>query len=175
MRKITKEIVTAFLAGETKKIGNSSTKCDRLFLHDNLIAESGHNRSYILTLATWNTRTTQERLNGLLETIGSNWRFCTRKRKPHIINIRTNELRSIEADKHYRFHLFWDSDFVTEYGSEDDDDGKKYEIIRFYHPSLNRKSRKIGKNGLTIGQAQSHCSDPKTRKDGQYFDGYCEQ
>lgn len=46
-----------------------------------------------------------------------------------------------------------------------------YRIIRFYHPSLNRKSRTI-KTGLSEAEAQEHCRRPDTRKDGVYFDGY---
>jgi len=46
-----------------------------------------------------------------------------------------------------------------------------YKIVRFY--KNNRKSRTI-KSGLTLEQAQEHCNDPKTRKEGVYFDGYTE-
>ena len=48
---------------------------------------------------------------------------------------------------------------------------EKYNIVRFYAPQLNRKSRVI-KKGLSLEQAQKHCNDPKTRKEGEYFDGY---
>ena len=39
-----------------------------------------------------------------------------------------------------------------------------YRIIRQFHPSQGRKSRTI-RNGLTLAEAQAHCSDP-------YFDGW---
>jgi len=45
-----------------------------------------------------------------------------------------------------------------------------YSIIRIYRPDLNKRSRLI-KKGLTLEQAQSHCSDPKTATDS-WFDGY---
>lgn len=46
-----------------------------------------------------------------------------------------------------------------------------YDIVRHFHPSQDRRSR-VMKRGLTLEQAQAHCSDPKTRKEGVYFDGY---
>jgi hypothetical protein len=46
-----------------------------------------------------------------------------------------------------------------------------FRIIRFYHPSQNRRSRTI-KTGLTEEQAQAHCHRPDTHKTGVYFDGY---
>lgn len=49
-----------------------------------------------------------------------------------------------------------------------------YKIVRFYAPHLSRKPRTI-KTNLTLEQAQAHCNDPKTRKDGEYFDGYTRQ
>lgn len=51
-----------------------------------------------------------------------------------------------------------------------------YKIVRFYYPDSNgnsKKSRTI-KTGLTLEEAQKHCQDPKTRKEGVYFDGYQE-
>ena len=48
-----------------------------------------------------------------------------------------------------------------------------YNIVRSYAPHLDRKNRIIQK-GLTLEQAQAHCRNPKTRKDGEWFDGYTE-
>lgn len=47
-----------------------------------------------------------------------------------------------------------------------------YKIVRLYY-SIEKKSRTI-KRGLTLEQAQTHCSNPKTRKEGEWFDGYDE-
>jgi hypothetical protein len=49
---------------------------------------------------------------------------------------------------------------------------RKYEIVRMFHPSQNRRSRRVGLNNLTEAEAQAHCHDPRTRVDGVYFDGY---
>ena len=49
-----------------------------------------------------------------------------------------------------------------------------YKIIRIYHPTVNKTDRVI-KRGLTLEEAQAHCKDPKTRKEGAYFDGYDEE
>jgi hypothetical protein len=48
-----------------------------------------------------------------------------------------------------------------------------YMIIRYYRESARRK--KVINTCLTIEQAREHCSDPATRKEGVYFDGYTEQ
>jgi len=50
----------------------------------------------------------------------------------------------------------------------------RYKIIRIYAPSQNKPTRTI-KADLTLEQAQAHCNDPKTRKEGIYFDGYTKQ
>lgn len=44
-----------------------------------------------------------------------------------------------------------------------------YRVIRFYRNG--RKARTIT-NGLTLAEAQAHCQDPTTRREGVYFDGY---
>jgi hypothetical protein len=46
-----------------------------------------------------------------------------------------------------------------------------YKIVRFYHPSLKRAQRVI-ERGLTEEEARQHCTDPRTRKTGEYFDGF---
>ena len=50
-------------------------------------------------------------------------------------------------------------------------DFMSYNIIRSYHPSLDRSDR-IVQRGLTLEQAQAHCRRPDTRKEGQWFDCY---
>ncbi|KKM60100.1 hypothetical protein LCGC14_1545170 [marine sediment metagenome] len=50
----------------------------------------------------------------------------------------------------------------------------QYKIVRFYYPDQNRRRRTI-KTGLTLEQAKAHCNDPKTRKEGVYFDGFEKQ
>jgi hypothetical protein len=48
-----------------------------------------------------------------------------------------------------------------------------YRIRRCYAPRFNRPVRTIrGGNNRTLAEAQAHCSDPKTRIDGVYFDCY---
>ena len=49
-----------------------------------------------------------------------------------------------------------------------------YKIVRTYHPSLNQESETID-TGLSLAEAQAHCSDPATREPGVYFDGYFEE
>jgi hypothetical protein len=54
--------------------------------------------------------------------------------------------------------------------TQDERSMRIYRIIRMYGPSSNKKARTI-KNGLTLQEAQQHCSDPKTSGDN-WFDGY---
>jgi hypothetical protein len=49
-----------------------------------------------------------------------------------------------------------------------------YRIVRFYYPGVDKGRRTI-RRGLTLAEAQKHCQDPKTRKEGVYFDGYTEE
>lgn len=46
----------------------------------------------------------------------------------------------------------------------------KYNIVRHYFSG--GKAPRVMKSGLNIREAQAHCSDPRTRKEGIYFDGY---
>ena len=51
---------------------------------------------------------------------------------------------------------------------------RDYRIVRFY--SDERPSRVVhGGDYLTLVEAQAHCNDPKTRKEGVYFDGYTDK
>ena len=65
MRKITREIVAAFMNREAKTIGNSRTDKTTLYLHGNAIAKHCLDGSMKITTAGWNTPTTRERLNGI--------------------------------------------------------------------------------------------------------------
>ena len=48
-----------------------------------------------------------------------------------------------------------------------------YNIVRFFNPLL-EKEDVVVRRGLTLEEAQEHCRDPKTRQDGEWFDGYTE-
>lgn len=45
-----------------------------------------------------------------------------------------------------------------------------YKIVRFYRD--NNKRTRTTHTGLTLDEAQEHCNDPSTRKEGVWFDGY---
>ena len=49
-----------------------------------------------------------------------------------------------------------------------------YKIVRFYAPDQ-KKENHVVKRGLTLEEAQKHCKNPKTRKEGEWFDGYTEE
>lgn len=49
-----------------------------------------------------------------------------------------------------------------------------YKIVRYFAPGSSKRDRVI-KRGLTLEAAQAHCSDPKTRKAGEWFDGYARE
>jgi hypothetical protein len=66
MRKITREVVNAFLDREPKSKGNTFTDGTALFLHKHMIARHDAIRGGIMiTTAGWPTRTTKERLNAI--------------------------------------------------------------------------------------------------------------
>lgn len=73
MRQITRDAVNAFMSGKDFKRGNTEVKNGVMYLHGNAIATK-NNVGYMspdaigimVNLAGWNTRTTRERLNGLI-------------------------------------------------------------------------------------------------------------
>ena len=46
-----------------------------------------------------------------------------------------------------------------------------YEIVRFYAPHRS-EANEVQLSGLTLEEAQEHCSDPETSEEGEWFDGY---
>ena len=65
MRQITQKIAEAFHNRQALKIDNTHTDGTSLWLFNNKIAQWGPDGLYITT-AGWNSKTTRERLNGLL-------------------------------------------------------------------------------------------------------------
>lgn len=64
MKKVTREIVSAFMQGKAQKLSNSETDGTALFLFGNKIAEKRSDGLYVSN-AGWQSKTTKERLNGL--------------------------------------------------------------------------------------------------------------
>ena len=65
MRKVTREVCAAFIEGRSKRVDNTDTDGVSLRLHGNTIAQWRPDGLWITT-AGWDTRTTRDRLNGLL-------------------------------------------------------------------------------------------------------------
>jgi hypothetical protein len=69
MRKITNQVVGAFVRQQPKKSGNTVSVGEALYLHGNKIAEwrgdGGRNPELWITTAGWSTATTKDRLNGI--------------------------------------------------------------------------------------------------------------
>jgi hypothetical protein len=99
MRKITERICNAFLDGKRLKIGNTLTEDATIWLHGNKIAFWLTDEVLQISLAGYNTVTTRERLNGLLTTLGSNWRIVQRDYRPYAINHEmSSHINLIEVD-----------------------------------------------------------------------------
>ena len=67
MRKTTKAVVTAFLAGERAAASNTATDGTKLTLHGNTIAWKAGGGVITMTMAGYATVTTRERLNGVCQ------------------------------------------------------------------------------------------------------------
>ena len=64
-RKVTNEVVSAFLQKRRVKRGNTETDGQTLFLHGNPIARWTESGILEIRSAGWETNTTKERLNGI--------------------------------------------------------------------------------------------------------------
>lgn len=50
-----------------------------------------------------------------------------------------------------------------------------YKILRIHRDILHADHRKRIASGLTLEEAQAHCNDPTTRKEGVWFDSFYEE
>lgn len=67
MRKVTHEVVTAFKNHEKKRVGNTRTDGEYLFLHGHVIAYHLDEKTVQVSMAGHPTATTKERINGLFQ------------------------------------------------------------------------------------------------------------
>ena len=67
MRKITERVANALFDGDKAIIGNTAvTHAGEVFLHGNWVAGFDGQHKLVVTLAGWNTQTTRERVNGII-------------------------------------------------------------------------------------------------------------
>lgn len=90
MRKVTKEIVNAFLNCQKKTIGNTMTDGVSIYLHGNRIAWRDESDSYHISMCGWGTPTTRERLNGLLQEVAPHLFVSQKKGQNLLFNRNTN-------------------------------------------------------------------------------------
>jgi len=64
MRKITSDVVGAFMLKQARTVGNSHTDGSSLYLHGNEIAKHTDD-GIMITNAGWSSNTTKERLNAI--------------------------------------------------------------------------------------------------------------
>ena len=105
MRKVTREIVQAWARGDSLTVGNTSTNGEAIWLHGNPIAwKTGDADVIALTLEGWNTVTTRERLNGVLNFYGIDYRFAQRNWEPVLI-IRRDVIEIYDEHERVYFNL----------------------------------------------------------------------
>ena len=66
MRKVTEQIKQAFDNGQRLKVGNTKTDGKTVWLHGNAIVKRDPDGLVRWSLAGWNTSTTRERVNGIV-------------------------------------------------------------------------------------------------------------
>ncbi len=77
MRQIEKDVVGAFVRGEDARKDNTESKGGTLYLHGNAIAK-WEDGALMISNARWETRTTQSRLNAVLQLAERDARVFTR-------------------------------------------------------------------------------------------------
>ena len=74
MRQETQKIMSAFLQGQKASAARTNTDGNTVWLHGNKIAQRSEGDFVDFSLAGWPTVTTRDRVNGLLELSGSDYR-----------------------------------------------------------------------------------------------------
>ncbi len=98
MRKVTSTICKAFMAGKSASLNNTKTDGQHVWLFGNLIASKNPDGSVNLTLAGWNSVTTRDRLNGLIQAIGGQGRVCQRDHAAHVLIFKPEGCQSVAID-----------------------------------------------------------------------------
>ena len=110
MRKISKSIANAFNKGERRSISNTVTDNDEVLLHGNRIMWKNDSGDLCLSMCGWDTPTTRERLNALLEVLGSDWRIVQRSGMQFAVTSVGAIERHIDPNEVYRIDIpkgFW--------------------------------------------------------------------
>ena len=97
MRKTTQTVAAAFVAHEKKHMGNTSTDGQIFRLYGNAIAQWRNDGTLEICLASWNTNTTKERINGILQTVKSPLYLCTIKGQLSLYNTKTEVATPINS------------------------------------------------------------------------------
>ena len=85
MRKITDQIITAFMNKENMTKGNTSTTDGKsIWLHGHEIVRTNDDGNIVINNCGWGTVTTRERLNGLLNAIAPHLGAVQRNHEQYI-------------------------------------------------------------------------------------------
>jgi len=104
MRKITEKTAGAFVDHRAFSMGNTFTNGKELYLHGNLIAKwADDNEVLTITLAGWNTPTTRERINGVLDLANIDVRVVQRDYEPCLLSLKSGDVFGISSTDHYGF------------------------------------------------------------------------
>ena len=70
MRKVTEQIGNALANSQEKRVGNTVTDGNTVWLHGNEIVRRNSSGKFSVTMAGWPTPTTRERINGIMQVLG---------------------------------------------------------------------------------------------------------
>ena len=126
MRKITKESSEAFVNFDQYKKSNTEVASldtiARFYLHGNCIAEINRGKlpyreltSVIIDLCGWHTPTTRERINGILNALGYDFRIAQRNHEQVLIRSNGQDILKLSTDRfnpEFAKKVFNSSEFI---------------------------------------------------------------